>query len=101
MKPAITAHATTNDTTNPTASEPPPPASKMSRDLYASYKVAAPSVGKPSKNENSAAVRVDKPASWPPRMVHIDREAPGHMARHCMQPTTIAFGAVMSSIESA
>ena len=53
------------------------------------------------RNEKSAAVAVERPESWPPTMVDIDRDAPGHSAKHWKKPMTRArFGVTLSSPSS-
>jgi hypothetical protein len=76
----MTRIATTKDTASPTMSaETKLGVAKSARPFWARSKtVAAPSVGIASRNENSAAVFVLRPASWPPRIVVMDRDAPGH-----------------------
>src|SRR5258708_9780726 len=87
MNAAITAQATTNETTSPTASSAPPIEPKRAaRDLYSSSRVAAPSVGSAKRNENSADVEVSRPASCPATIVVIDRDEPGQREKHCPTP---------------
>src|SRR5439155_1339104 len=45
-----------------------------------SCRQAAPSVGSPRRNENSAAATASRPSSIPPAMVTIDRDVPGQSA---------------------
>ena len=54
--------------------------SSVWRALSPSNTVAAPSAGSASKNENSAAVAVDRPVSWAVTMVDIERDVPGQRA---------------------
>ena len=50
----------------------------------------APSVGTPSRNENSAASRARRPSSTPPAIVIIERDVPGHIAAHWKSPIASA-----------
>src|SRR5688500_14581218 len=103
MNQAMTAQATKNETTNPTASPPQqwPSTLKVSaasevcpRTAWNSLKpVAANMTGIDRKNENSSAAGRLSPATWPAAIVAIERLVPGNAAaRICAAPIKIDCG---------
>ena len=57
-------------------------------------------MGSASRNENSAAVAVDRPVSWPATIVLIDRDIPGQSDAHCPTPMAKARHGVTRSSPS-
>src|SRR5262249_45551300 len=69
--------------------------------LYDSHRLAASSVGTPSRKENSAAATGANPASMPPQIVIIERLVPGHRANTWHKPMTSACRQVTVSTPAA
>ena len=98
MKNAITAHATKNAATNPTAVAIHcccVSAAPCFRRLYAE---AANMVGIARKKEYSTATCREVPSISEPRIVDAEREVPGIIARHCTMPIRNARLKLSSSV---
>jgi hypothetical protein len=54
--------------------------------LINEYADAANSVGMARKKENSAATSLEHPSSIAPMIVAAERDVPGIIARHCINP---------------
>ena len=82
MKPAITIHATRNETKKPVPVRNNSLELRCNPDFKIEYPVAATIVGIARKKENSTATIRDEPSIIAPIIVAADLEVPGIMARH-------------------